>query len=152
MNDEKKNKRDFINEVMIGTRKTTLKEFFTDPDDLLQFTESFVNCLTDMDFPKIRKAMKALHWTWAHWVDENCNDRYNRVPDVYALRRWVCDLVMNTVKRIIDSEDCKDEYYTSCGGFEISFRLYDCPDEPDDFDHRVLFSVKFVLTEFDTSI
>jgi len=138
---------------MIGTRKTTLKEFFTDPEDLMQFTKSFADCLSMMDFPRIRKAMKALHWTWHHWVDENFNDRYNRVPDVYALRNQVKDMVMQAVDHIINSPSgTRDEYYVSCGGFEVSFRLFDCPNEPDDFDHRVLFSVKFVLTEFDTSI
>lgn len=154
MNDEKKNRKDFIHQVMIGrTNKETLRDYLLDKESTLQYIETLLNCLVEMDFAKIHKAMKALHWTWARWEDEYGCEHHDQTPTIYALRKHLAWGIKESVESIVNKNYGNGkEYYWACGGFEISWRLYDDSNYPEDFDHQVLFEVKFVLESFDNGL
>ncbi len=152
--EEKENKKQFIKEVMDGIeRKTTLKEFLDDPRSYQQYRDDIQSCLLYTDWEKIHRAMKCLKWKWAKWVDEYGDVHHNTVPSVYGIRENVID-ELKRMHEWIKEHPKADRYMAMTAGFEYEIRVCDPEDnsDPDDYEHRVRFIVRFVLEYYDNGM
>lgn len=152
LNEDIQNKKEFIKEVMSGIeRKKSLKDFFDDLESYKQFRNDVDNCLLYMDFNKIHRTMKMLHWTWCSWIDSDFNDHSGSVPSAFGIRENVKSKI-EEMEKWINENPTESHYNTSSGGIEIDMHMVCDPDEKDDYEGQVRFSVKFVLEEFDNGM
>lgn len=152
--EEKENKKQFIKEVMDGIeRKKTLKEFLDDPRSYQQYRDDIQSCLLYTDWEKIHRAMKCLKWKWAKWVDEYGDVHHNTVPSVYGIRENVIDELKRMYEWIKEHPEA-DRYMAWTAGFEYEIRVCNPEDDsdPDDYEHRVRFIVRFVLEYYDNGM
>jgi len=152
--EDKENKKQFIKEVMEGIeRKKTLKEFLDDPRSYKQYRDNVQECLLYTDWERIHRVMKCLKWKWARWVDEFGDVHNNTVPTVFGIREQVIDII-HSAEEWIKKHPEEDHYMTGTGGFECEMSVCesDNDSDPDDYEHRVRFVVRFVLEEFDNGI
>lgn len=126
--------------------KTRVKDYIQTLEGYKQFRNRVDSILLNFDFEKVHRVMKKLKWTWAVWEDENTNVYHDSVPSVYALRQLAYKLLIDSVEK----------GPTGTGGFEVKCYVYDlvdedgvpyAPDEPDDFEHSVCLSLRFVVEE-----
>ena len=152
--EDKENKKQFIKEVMEGVeKKKTLKDFLDDPRSYKQFRDNIEDILMYIDWGKIHETMKNLQWTWASWEDFEANEHYNSTPDEYGLKEEVLHRIHEMEEWINEHPDAT-EYRTGTGGWEYEMRVCDPEDEndPDDYNNRVRFIVRFVLEQCDNGI
>lgn len=126
--------------------KTRVKDYIQTLEGYKQFRNRVDSILLNFDFEKVHRVMKKLKWIWAVWEDENTNVHHDSVPSVYALRQLAYKLLIDSVEK----------GPTGTGGFEVKCYVYDlvdedgvpyAPDEPDDFEHSVCLSLRFVVEE-----
>ena len=105
-----------------------------------QFRNKVDEILEEFDFAKVHKVMKSLDWCWGFWDDRDCYKHLDEVPDEYALRKVARKLLIDAV----------EHGHGGTGGFETTAYVYSCnPDnEPDDFEHQVCLTLKFVVESF----
>ena len=152
--EDKENKKEFIKEVMAGIeRKKTLRDFLTDPRSYKQFRNEVDRCLLYMDWSKIHAVMEALDWTWCRWIDNEGDEHYDSTPSVFGIQEHVYDMIKRMEDWILEHGDTP-RYLSGTGGFDYEMWVCDPEDEndPDDFDHRIRFVVRFVAEQYDTGM
>jgi len=152
--EDKENKKQLVKEVMEGIeKKKSLKDFLDDSRSYKQFRDNIENILMWIDWEKIHKIMKVLRWTWAGWTDFEGNEHYNSIPDKYGLKKEVLHRIHEMEEWIGEHPDAT-EYHSGTAGFEYEMTVCDPENEndPDDYDNRVRFIVRFVVEEFDNGM
>ena len=149
IDEEKENKKQFIKEVMEGIeRKKTLKDFFDDPRSYKQYRDDIQQCLLYTEWDKIHKIMKTLKWKWVEWFDEWEDKHTYTVPSTFGIREHVINELKDMEKWINEHPDAT-KYKTGAAGFECEMGVCDGKEgEPDDYDHRVRFIVRFVPEQY----
>jgi len=151
--EEKKNKKEFIKEVMEGIElKKTLKDFLDDNCSYKQFQRDIRNVALYLDFDKIHQVMEDLDWKWASWDDDMGETHYDEVPTVYALREEVIHR-LDEIEKYINTHPEDDCYFSSTGGFDYNILVCGRENgEPDDYEHRVRLIVRFVIERYDNGM
>ena len=126
--------------------KKTVKDYISTVEGYKQFRDRVDEIILHFDFQKVHDVMEMLDWKWASWYDEAEDQHMNEVPSVYALRIRAYQMLLDAVEK-----DCG-----ASGGFEVRTYVYDLydengnpysPEDPDDFEHSVHLSLKFVVEE-----
>lgn len=126
--------------------KKKVKDYISTIEGYKQFRNKVDYIILNFDFQKVHDVMEMLDWKWASWYDESEDQHTNEVPSVYALRTKAHQMLLDAVEK-----NCGGS-----GGFEVRTYVYDLvdengvpytPDEPDDFEHSVHLSLKFVVEE-----
>ena len=133
------------NESSVPVKKS-VKDYISTLAGYKQFRDRVDEIILHFDFQKVHDVMEMLDWKWASWYDENEDQHINEVPSVYALRTRAHQMLLDAVEK-----NC-----VGSGGFEVRTYVYDLvdengvpytPDEPDDFEHSVHLSLKFIVEE-----
>lgn len=130
----------------VSTEKKTVRDYISTLAGYKQFRDRVDEIILHFDFQKVHDVMEMLDWKWASWYDEDEDQHINEVPSVYALRTRAYQMLLDAVEK-----NCGGS-----GGFEVRTYVYDLvdengvpytPDEPDDFEHSVHLSLKFIVEE-----
>lgn len=133
------------NESSVPVKKS-VRDYISTLAGYKQFRDRVDEIILHFDFQKVHNVMEMLDWRWASWYDEAEDQHTNEVPSVYALRTRAHQMLLDAVEK-----DCGGS-----GGFEVRTYVYDLvdedgvpffPGEPDDFEHSVHLSLKFVVEE-----
>ena len=93
--------------------------------------------LKKIDFTRIKDIMEYDNWTY-----------YDGLPTALRLRNLCYDLLEDVLK-----EKDKTEWYSSTGGFEVGFRVFEPEDDEDDtFENCVKVYVRFTVEDFSTML
>lgn len=144
----------------------TLKEYLDAPDGRKQMYSDIDEILRWMDFEKIAKVMDFLDWGWVKKEDEELDGHMFTDENGYVSYIPTAKEVMLMARRVIDwtvdgalesekNGEFEKHYSVNTAGFVCELEIVDDDikenfwgkDCPDDFEHSVDITLKFVLEE-----
>lgn len=122
---------------------------------MYQVGKEIERVMNDFDFDKTADLFEYLQWEWADNDDGNWS---YYVPDKQQIKDFIRKELFNIVESAEEAEnrgEFEERYSIDGGGFLIELLLYDDEerksvfgeDAPDDFEHSVELTVRFVPTE-----
>ena len=144
----------------------TLKEYLSTVEGRKQMTNELNGILDEFDFSAVAAAMDALDWAW-HLPEELVEEYLEKgrrvfydpdYPDLATYRPEYEDIMRTGRRMLFETLEHAAEqdgyyYYSKSGGFEVEVEVVEDEtrerafgeDAPDDFEHSVDVSLKFVV-------
>ena len=134
-----------------------MRDYISTVDGVEQMWDRINGIMDNFDFAKVAKTMEALDWGWAFLRPEDGEKVLSKsttgyyIPKENQIRKNARDLIVDAIKSMPNDE----KYWSiNTGGLKVDIEIEDYSEEPDgelppdDFKHRVVITLSFVVEEY----